>query len=163
MLARTVAELLPALQELLHARVLEAQGDFLEFRQESMRRAVAASIPPPVLAEVRRELLAAGARAEASARPGASTETSAQPRGPVVERAALQLVTSAPASDCWTVLNARERDVAHLANQGLTNRQIAIHLHLSPHTVNYYLRRIYRRLNINSRIQLAAYANARAS
>ena len=60
-------------------------------------------------------------------------------------------------------LGDRERDVTRLAVEGLTNREIARHLHVSPHTVNYYLRRIYHRLNINSRVQLAAYANAHAS
>ncbi|MFB7292244.1 LuxR C-terminal-related transcriptional regulator [Actinacidiphila glaucinigra] len=48
-----------------------------------------------------------------------------------------------------------ERTIAALVASGLTNRQVAQRVHLSPHTVNYYLRRIYRKLGIRSRIELA--------
>ena len=37
----------------------------------------------------------------------------------------------------------------------LTNQQIANRLHISPHTVNFHLRRIYRKLAIGSRVHLA--------
>ncbi|MER8031731.1 LuxR C-terminal-related transcriptional regulator [Streptomyces bauhiniae] len=52
-----------------------------------------------------------------------------------------------------------ERDIAALVAQGLTNRQVAQKVHLSPHTVNYYLRRIYRKLGIRSRVELARYVH----
>ncbi|WP_331764705.1 LuxR family transcriptional regulator [Streptomyces anthocyanicus] len=48
-----------------------------------------------------------------------------------------------------------ERTIAALVASGLTNRKVAQRVHLSPHTVNYYLRRIYRKLGIRSRIELA--------
>jgi hypothetical protein len=44
--------------------------------------------------------------------------------------------------------------VAHLAAQGLTNRQVATRLYVSPHTVGARLRQIYRRLDIASRVDL---------
>ncbi|WP_063836136.1 helix-turn-helix transcriptional regulator [Actinacidiphila yeochonensis] len=52
-------------------------------------------------------------------------------------------------------LSAVERTIAALVVSGLTNRQVAQRVHLSPHTVNYYLRHIYRKLGIRSRVELA--------
>jgi DNA-binding CsgD family transcriptional regulator len=153
-LGRTVADLLPALQELDEAGVLRAEGDLLAFRHESIRRATAASIPAPVLTELRRELREAGDFPDTppvAPRPQRGPSAADGPRQ-------LHLVVSAPAPQ-----GNRELDVTRLAVQGLTNREIARRLHVSPHTVNYYLRRIYRRLNINSRVQLAAYATAHVS
>ncbi|URN13519.1 helix-turn-helix transcriptional regulator [Streptomyces radiopugnans] len=37
---------------------------------------------------------------------------------------------------------------------GLTNRQIARELELSPHTVNYHLRNVFRKLSITTRVKL---------
>lgn len=55
----------------------------------------------------------------------------------------------------WESLGETERTIAHLVSQGLTNRQIAKRVFLSPHTVNYHLRQIFRKLGINSRVELA--------
>lgn len=55
----------------------------------------------------------------------------------------------------WHSLNDMERTIAHLVNQSLTNRQIAKRVFLSPHTVNYHLRQIFRKLKIKSRVELA--------
>jgi DNA-binding CsgD family transcriptional regulator len=49
-----------------------------------------------------------------------------------------------------------ELTIARLVSEGLTNRQIATRVSLSPHTVNYYLRQIFRKLGIQSRVELAA-------
>jgi DNA-binding NarL/FixJ family response regulator len=55
----------------------------------------------------------------------------------------------------WDRLTDREQAVAALAAQGFTNRQIARQTFTSPHTVNYHLRNIFRKLAIGSRVQLA--------
>jgi DNA-binding CsgD family transcriptional regulator len=61
----------------------------------------------------------------------------------------------------WASLTGTERRVAELVAQGLTNRQVAAQMFLSPHTVGFHLRQIFRKLRINSRIGLArAYHEA---
>jgi len=55
----------------------------------------------------------------------------------------------------WETLTPRERSVAVLAGQALTNQQIAHRLLISTHTVNYHLRQIFRKMSIDSRVRLA--------
>ena len=55
----------------------------------------------------------------------------------------------------WAGLSHIQRAVARLVSQGMTNGQIARRLCRSPHTVNYHLRQIFRKLGINSRVELA--------
>jgi DNA-binding CsgD family transcriptional regulator len=52
-------------------------------------------------------------------------------------------------------LTGAEAQVAGLVSDGITNREIADRLFLSPHTVNSHLRHIYNKLAINSRVELA--------
>jgi DNA-binding NarL/FixJ family response regulator len=54
----------------------------------------------------------------------------------------------------WDSLTETERRVVDLAVDGLTNRQIAQHMFLSPHTVAFHLRQVFRKLGINCRVQL---------
>ena len=53
-------------------------------------------------------------------------------------------------------LTPAERTVADKVAEGLTSRQIAAELFLSPRTVDAHLWRIYRKLDINTRARLAA-------
>ncbi|GGX22641.1 hypothetical protein GCM10010297_49770 [Streptomyces malachitofuscus] len=59
---------------------------------------------------------------------------------------------------CWSRLSEMEQRISYLVSVGLTNRQIARRVHLSAHTVNYHLRKIYRKLGINTRVELARQA-----
>ena len=54
------------------------------------------------------------------------------------------------------LLTRTERTVATLVAQGLTNRQIAEQLFVSPRTVDAHLAHIFRKLDISSRARLAA-------
>lgn len=51
-------------------------------------------------------------------------------------------------------LTRRERQVAELAAGGLHDAEIADHLHLSRHTVKQYLKAVYSKLGIRSRVDL---------
>lgn len=53
-----------------------------------------------------------------------------------------------------TGLTPTERRVAELAATGLTNRQVAAALHISPKTVEANLARVYQKLEIHSRAEL---------
>jgi DNA-binding CsgD family transcriptional regulator len=53
-------------------------------------------------------------------------------------------------------LTPQERRVAAAVRRGESNRQIAAELFLSPKTVEFHLRQIYRKLDIHSRAQLVA-------
>jgi DNA-binding NarL/FixJ family response regulator len=59
-------------------------------------------------------------------------------------------------------LTATEQRVADLAAQGLTNRQIASQLYVSPKTVEAHLSSIYRKLGIRSRAGLAHHLHHEA-
>jgi DNA-binding CsgD family transcriptional regulator len=58
----------------------------------------------------------------------------------------------------WDSLTGTEEKVARLVAGGLTNRQVASELFVSPHTVGFHLRQIYRKLSIQSRVDLARVA-----
>ncbi|GGM88267.1 AAA family ATPase [Dactylosporangium sucinum] len=58
-------------------------------------------------------------------------------------------------------LPARELQIAHLAAEGLTNRQIAERLYVSHRTVAARLARVYARLGVTSRASLATALNRR--
>jgi DNA-binding CsgD family transcriptional regulator len=51
-------------------------------------------------------------------------------------------------------LTPREQEVAVLVVDGLADREIAARLHLSHHTVSQYVKRIYRKLEVDSRVAL---------
>jgi predicted ATPase/DNA-binding SARP family transcriptional activator/DNA-binding CsgD family transcriptional regulator len=58
-------------------------------------------------------------------------------------------------------LTHREEEVAVLVAQGLTNRQVAARLVISESTVETHLARIFKKLGLHSRSQLAVWVNAR--
>jgi len=56
------------------------------------------------------------------------------------------------------LLSARERQVIQHVAAGMSNREIAVALELSPHTVKNYLFRIFDKLGVSSRTELLYFA-----
>jgi DNA-binding NarL/FixJ family response regulator len=55
-------------------------------------------------------------------------------------------------------LSFRERQVVSLVSQAKLNKEIAFELHLTEGTIKEYLNRIFRKLGISNRTELAVWA-----
>jgi DNA-binding NarL/FixJ family response regulator len=55
------------------------------------------------------------------------------------------------------MLTRREREIAALVARGMTNRQIAAELVISEHTVATHVRRILKKLGLQSRSQIGSW------
>jgi DNA-binding CsgD family transcriptional regulator len=69
-----------------------------------------------------------------------------------------RLVAAEPETNGWAALTTSELTVARLVAEGLTNREVAERLFVSPHTVNSHLRHVFLKLGITSRVELARVA-----
>ncbi|SPF05629.1 Response regulator protein VraR [Streptomyces sp. MA5143a] len=84
---------------------------------------------------------------------------------PVVSRSAREVEqgTAEAVPPLWELLNERQRAIASLVRQGLTNQQVASRIGISLHTVSYHLRNIFFLLGISSRTQLSHVLGAESS
>jgi DNA-binding CsgD family transcriptional regulator len=58
----------------------------------------------------------------------------------------------------WAAMTESELAVVRLVTDGLTNREVAERLYISPHTVGEHLRHVFEKLGINSRVTLTRIA-----
>jgi predicted ATPase/DNA-binding CsgD family transcriptional regulator len=128
------AALLAALRQALVEGVLVEDGELLAFRYRLVRETIDQQATEAVRQSVLRD------RNDSTDRTGVSST-----------------------EHDWAELTAAEIPVARLAARGESNRTIAEHLFLSPHTVDSHLRSIFGKLAIRSRIELAHLAAERAS
>jgi DNA-binding CsgD family transcriptional regulator len=78
---------------------------------------------------------------------------------PWTERARQELRASGesirrPGPNASPKLTAQELQVARLVTQGLSNRDVAAQLFISPRTVDFHLRNVFTKLGVSSRVQL---------
>jgi predicted ATPase/DNA-binding CsgD family transcriptional regulator len=66
-------------------------------------------------------------------------------------------------SSGWASLTPAELDVVRLVSEGLTNKEVAARLFISPRTVQSHLAHVFAKLEVTSRMQLAQEAAARTS
>ncbi|MDX6453341.1 MAG: hypothetical protein QOH16_3390 [Gaiellaceae bacterium] len=105
---------------------------------------------------LRREGRRVEARAQLQVANGMLTAIGA---GAFAERAARELLATGQRARRRTVetlgqLTVREAEIAHLARDGHTNKEIGSRLFISGRTVEYHLQKVYRKLGIVSRRQL---------
>ena len=74
-----------------------------------------------------------------------SEEETATPVPPAPDR---------PPADAPSALTRREKEIATLVAQGMTNRQIATELSISEHTAATHIAKILKKLGLQSRAQI---------
>jgi DNA-binding CsgD family transcriptional regulator len=72
-----------------------------------------------------------------------------------------RLTTTERPAKGWAAMTKSELEVARLVAAGLTNREVAQRLFVSPHTVSTHLRQVFAKLEVNSRVDLARLATER--
>jgi DNA-binding NarL/FixJ family response regulator len=77
---------------------------------------------------------------------------------PLVARRALAHIAAPQPSQQPNLLSAREKEVLAALLDGLSEKQAAARLDLSPFTVQTYVRRLYEKLNVHSRAELLSRA-----
>ncbi|HEU4841556.1 MAG TPA: helix-turn-helix transcriptional regulator, partial [Ilumatobacteraceae bacterium] len=143
----------------------DLQGDFhaarvAHVRAAAGRDAAALTRAAESFAAVGAELLAAEAFADAARtlRRDGSPRDASRAIGRSRALAARCEGAATPAlllGDTPVALTTREREIAVLAARGLASKQIAARLDISPRTVDNHLQRVYDKLGITTRFQLA--------
>ncbi|MFF8232016.1 helix-turn-helix transcriptional regulator [Streptomyces caelestis] len=136
MMRTSVSALLPVLEEVRATGVIRDRGGQAVFHTPLLRRLLADSVPDTVRAALEQEAQSLR-RAQAAKRRAEAVPAQPGPHAP--ER---------------TGLTETQQALVGLVADGLTNQQIGRRLALSPHTVNYHLRKLFKRYGVSSRIDL---------
>jgi DNA-binding CsgD family transcriptional regulator len=124
-------DLAAAIGELLDAGLVVDDAPCLRFRHDLLRKALAIRLAPGVNA---------AAESMLARRAGGSDPS---------------ILQSDDGRLGWASLTAAEMRISRLVAEGLTNREIAARLTLSPHTIDYHLKHVFSKLRAHSRVQLA--------
>ncbi|MFE6741126.1 helix-turn-helix domain-containing protein [Streptomyces tubercidicus] len=139
-------ELLPVLDELVSVGALVHDGDKLIFSDELLWRLIADWVPPTVREALQQQAAVQNSTAWRPA--GLPDDDGDEPQSGG---------TGGFEGGSVAVLEGfgeKENTIIQLVCQGQTNQQVARRLRLSPHTVNYHLRKIFRAFGVNSRVEL---------
>jgi DNA-binding CsgD family transcriptional regulator len=75
---------------------------------------------------------------------------------PSADKADERTVQEGTKRDAWETLSDRQMQIAILVSLGKGTKRIAAHLHISEHTVQSHMRRIFSKLNVSSRPAMVA-------
>jgi DNA-binding CsgD family transcriptional regulator len=140
----------PAVDEIVGSGLLTVGRDAtMAFQHDLVRQSITRRVPEAVSATLRRQ-----------ATDTSSRQADPPPSAPSGSEKAVG-AGSRRLGDRWQQLTDAERTVADLVAQGLSNRQAAERMFLSPHTVSFHLRKVYRKFGITSRVELARLATER--
>ncbi len=67
--------------------------------------------------------------------------------------------SSGPEAPEGVRMTPRQREVIELIAEGMSNKKIAAELHISVHTVKSHIRHIMKKLDLNTRLQISAWAH----
>jgi DNA-binding NarL/FixJ family response regulator len=163
----SLRERVAALAALAEGRIALASGDAQAAGLLQAAVNLFAALPSPLgAARARLEL----ARAHAAGAPEVAVDLARRARAEIVALGAAReadaasalmrdLGVKAPAGPKdYGLLSSREVDVLRLVGDGLTNGEIASRLYISPKTAEHHVGRIYSKLGLRTRTELAAYA-----
>ncbi|GAA0373138.1 helix-turn-helix transcriptional regulator [Streptomyces blastmyceticus] len=141
MLHSSPSALLPVVEEACATGVVRNDGTRTVFHNELLRQIIDDSVPDALKRALYRE--------------AAVLRAVRQPVPPADEAAhATAAASPAPTPPDHPPLSPRQHELLLLVGEGLTNQQMARRLGLSPHTVNYHLRKLFKCFGVNSRIDL---------
>ncbi|MFJ8254652.1 LuxR C-terminal-related transcriptional regulator [Streptomyces sp. NPDC094466] len=141
MLRTAPSALIPLCEEACAMGAVAGDGGRTVFRNELMRELLAEAVPAALQRALCREAEALRTARAAGPLVPVRAGTPADPAG-------------RPEATVGVPLNDRQAAVVRLVRAGLTNQQIARRLDVSPHTVNYHLRRLFSSFGVRSRIDL---------
>ncbi|MCC3771273.1 LuxR family transcriptional regulator [Streptomyces sp. UNOC14_S4] len=157
--------LLPVVEEACSTGIVRHDGASTVFHNDLVRQIIDDQVPAALKRALYREAAVLrtarrGAEGEPLGRAGtrgAGRDVSGAVPASAADSAAVSAgdVSAAHADgDDRPCLSDQQCELIRLVGEGLTNQQMARRLGLSPHTVNYHLRKLFKSFGVNSRIDL---------
>jgi DNA-binding CsgD family transcriptional regulator len=87
-----------------------------------------------------------------------ATADASRVRSQLRDRGIRRRIAAKQPTNSWAGMTDSELRVARLVAEGMTNREVAERLFVSPHTINGHLRQVFAKVGVNSRVELARRA-----